>query len=60
MFEPLNPVVPGHLLVIPKAHVANALENPKISIAVISVDPLDASGKSARIGRMVLERYLMQ
>lgn len=30
-FEPLNPVVPGHLLVVPKAHVINALENPHIA-----------------------------
>jgi histidine triad (HIT) family protein len=28
-FEPLNPVVPGHRLVVPKAHVADALEDPR-------------------------------
>ena len=27
-FRPLNPVVPGHLLVVPKNHVTNALESP--------------------------------
>lgn len=27
-FEPLNPVTPGHLLVVPKEHVIDALENP--------------------------------
>lgn len=26
-FEPLNPVTPGHLLVVPKAHVRDAAEN---------------------------------
>jgi histidine triad (HIT) family protein len=30
-FEPLNPCVPGHLLVVPKTHVADALENPFIT-----------------------------
>lgn len=27
-FEPLNPVRPGHRLVVPKVHVADALEDP--------------------------------
>jgi histidine triad (HIT) family protein len=27
-FEPLNPVTPGHFLVVPKRHVAHALEKP--------------------------------
>ena len=30
-FEPLNPVVPGHRLVVPKVHVADALEDPQVS-----------------------------
>lgn len=27
-FQPLNPVTPGHFLVIPRAHVVSALESP--------------------------------
>lgn len=30
-FTPLNPVTPGHVLVVPKVHVANASENPVIA-----------------------------
>ncbi|MFB4265342.1 HIT family protein [Nonomuraea sp. GTA35] len=35
-FVPLNPVAPGHLLVIPKRHVADVTENPEVSGAVMS------------------------
>lgn len=31
VFEPLNPVVPGHLLVVPKKHVADFTENSEVS-----------------------------
>jgi histidine triad (HIT) family protein len=34
-FVPLNPVTPGHLLVIPKRHVADVTENPTVSAAVM-------------------------
>jgi histidine triad (HIT) family protein len=27
-FQPLNPVTPGHFLVVPTRHVSNALESP--------------------------------
>lgn len=27
-FQPLNPVTPGHFLVVPKKHVAHTLESP--------------------------------
>jgi histidine triad (HIT) family protein len=27
-FQPLNPVTPGHFLVVPKRHVSSALESP--------------------------------
>lgn len=30
-FEPLNPVTPGHLLVVPREHVADAAEAPGIT-----------------------------
>jgi len=36
-FEPLNPVTPGHLLVVPKGHVASAAESP------------EAAGRAARL-----------
>jgi len=28
-FEPLNPVTPGHLLIVPKGHTASALTSPE-------------------------------
>lgn len=31
MFRPLGPVVPGHLLVVPKAHVESFAEDPAIA-----------------------------
>lgn len=30
-FEPLNPVVPGHLLVVPRMHVVDAVEMPSVT-----------------------------
>ena len=30
-FEPLNPAVPGHLLVVPAEHVRDALESPTLT-----------------------------
>jgi histidine triad (HIT) family protein len=32
---PLNPVTPGHTLIIPKAHVANYAEDPDVTSAVM-------------------------
>ena len=34
-FEPLNPVTPGHCLVVPKLHVADALEDPAVTAEVM-------------------------
>lgn len=34
-FEPLNPVTPGHRLVVPKLHVADALEDPAVTAEVV-------------------------
>lgn len=34
-FTPLNPVTPGHTLVIPKVHVEDAAEEPEVSAAVM-------------------------
>jgi histidine triad (HIT) family protein len=31
VFEPLSPVTPGHLLVVPKMHADNAAENPPLT-----------------------------
>jgi histidine triad (HIT) family protein len=28
-FEPLNPVTPGHFLVVPRSHISHALESPR-------------------------------
>jgi histidine triad (HIT) family protein len=30
-FEPLNPVTPGHLLVVPRLHVADATQAPQVT-----------------------------
>ena len=37
VFEPLDPVVPGHLLVVPNKHVANATENPYLTSLVMHI-----------------------
>jgi histidine triad (HIT) family protein len=34
-FEPLGPIVPGHLLVVPRRHVIDALEDPALTAAVM-------------------------
>jgi histidine triad (HIT) family protein len=35
IFEPLNPVTPGHLLVAPKRHVRDAAEDPLATAGVM-------------------------
>lgn len=35
MFEPLDPVTPGHLLVAPYRHVADAFEDPDVTGATM-------------------------
>jgi len=35
-FEPLNPVRPGHRLIVPRAHVADALEDPHVTAATMA------------------------
>lgn len=35
MIVPLNPVVPGHILAIPKSHFKDALDNPKATAQVL-------------------------
>ncbi|HEY1118211.1 MAG TPA: HIT domain-containing protein [Acidimicrobiales bacterium] len=42
VFEPLAPVVPGHLLVVPVAHIADATENPRIAAGAMEVAALVA------------------
>lgn len=42
IFEPLNPVVEGHLLVIPKKHVHDFTEDAEISAEVMRVASLYA------------------
>lgn len=36
VFEPLNPVTPGHLLVVPKRHVRDATEAPHLTGKVMA------------------------
>ena len=46
IFEPLNPVVPGHLLVVPGEHVRNAAVAPATASAVM----FEAASKVQRLG----------
>lgn len=42
IFEPLNPVVKGHLLVVPKKHVADFTEDQETFLEVAMVASLSA------------------
>jgi histidine triad (HIT) family protein len=35
-FHPLNPVIPGHILVIPNQHVADFAEDPEVSASTMA------------------------
>lgn len=37
VFEPLDPVVEGHRLVVPRQHVADFAENPKLTAKVMMI-----------------------
>ena len=37
---------------------AAPLENPRIAISVIVIDPTQPTSKAAHLGRLILERYL--
>lgn len=37
IFEPLNPVTPGHVLIVPEDHVANAAAGPRHAAAAMYV-----------------------
>jgi len=45
MFRPLNPVVPGHLLVIPRTHVTDFADDPRVTEKVM--------GSAARYAREI-------
>lgn len=45
-FHPLNPVTPGHLLVIPRRHVTDALSNPEVTGWVMHIAALTAKRMS--------------
>lgn len=50
VFEPLNPVVPGHLLVVPTIHVTDAADNPMVAGSMMQVAALEAQAyESANI-----------
>jgi histidine triad (HIT) family protein len=44
VFEPLSPVTPGHLLVVPKMHVAHAGVNPAVTAETFGVAAREATG----------------
>lgn len=43
VFEPLNPVVPGHLLVVPDTHVEHAKADPNIAAGAMDIAALVAA-----------------
>lgn len=43
VFEPLGPVVPGHLLVVPRQHVTDARTDPAVTAKVFGVAALVAA-----------------
>lgn len=43
-FEPLNPVVPGHLLVVPTTHVEHFSQNPLVSAETMRCAAIMARG----------------
>lgn len=45
-FEPLNPVTPGHLLVIPRAHIRDAAQSPTHAAEAFAA----AAGIAAEVG----------
>jgi histidine triad (HIT) family protein len=49
VIEPLNPVVRGHLLVIPREHVQDATHNPALAGYVMRVAALIARGLECNI-----------
>ena len=46
IFEPLNPVVPGHMLVVPFKHVTDFTDDPKTTALVMA----DAASYAKRMG----------
>lgn len=49
-FRPLDPVTPGHLLVVPKTHVADATEDIDVTLAVArSAAALAAASKPCNL-----------
>lgn len=48
VFEPLNPVTPGHLLVAPRTHVQDAAEDPQVT-ATVMYDAAALVGMLARV-----------
>lgn len=50
VFEPLNPVTPGHLLVVPREHLCDATQEPNVTAEVMRVASIVARRyKSANI-----------
>jgi histidine triad (HIT) family protein len=44
-FAPLNPVTPGHLLVVPRKHVADAFEVPSVTAQVMEAAAFIGGGR---------------
>lgn len=49
IIEPLNPVTVGHVLFLPRVHVADAAENPRVTAEVMAVASRWAQGRSANL-----------
>lgn len=47
VFEPLNPVTPGHLLVVPMSHVEDVAQSPWVSSQAMFAAAIEASKHEA-------------
>jgi histidine triad (HIT) family protein len=52
---PLHPVVDGHLLVIPKSHVADFTENPRVT-ALVMLHAAELAGESEQAMNLITSR----
>jgi histidine triad (HIT) family protein len=47
VIHPLNPVTPGHILIVPRRHVRDAGEDPQVTAKVMAVAAIYVAGCSS-------------